>query len=430
MNVDKRVWLAPLVFVCLCTAGEGAEEYAIDHFAGVGARAMGMGGAYVAVAEDFSAVLWNPAGLAQLRRIEAYGALFPYMRQKTTSVFYGSPRSDEISKAKLGSLGVVFPYPTYRGSLVFTAGFNRVRSFDTVLSIDGYSDYQAAQVTATSQDEGDLGAFSLAGAVDISPSMSLGLAVHIWDGRDEHTQDVTQRDTRQLDPDLLGYSAHRTFSDEYDGVSVDLGAMLRGPLGLRFGATLSSPVRFRVDEEWTEREQYQNEDSTYADPASRSGTYPYHLTLPYQFGFGVSWTRPNVLVAAGFHYADWSQVEYDPGPPVEGLTNAEFRRQHHGTLRTHLGCEVLIPVINVNGRIGYYRDPFPRKEEKGDSEGLGPAFRVDNERDFLTLGAGVLIDRVLAVDVAWVSGLTELVQQRTAEERRTSRLVLSAGYRL
>jgi hypothetical protein len=33
---------------------------------GIGARALGMGGAFVAVADDATAVVWNPAGLAQL----------------------------------------------------------------------------------------------------------------------------------------------------------------------------------------------------------------------------------------------------------------------------------------------------------------------------------------------------------------------------
>ncbi len=33
---------------------------------GIGARAMSMGGAFTAVADDASAVFWNPAGLAQL----------------------------------------------------------------------------------------------------------------------------------------------------------------------------------------------------------------------------------------------------------------------------------------------------------------------------------------------------------------------------
>ena len=37
---------------------------------GVGARALGMGGAYVAVADDSTAVYWNPAGLTNIKHIE------------------------------------------------------------------------------------------------------------------------------------------------------------------------------------------------------------------------------------------------------------------------------------------------------------------------------------------------------------------------
>jgi long-chain fatty acid transport protein len=33
---------------------------------GIGARALAMGGAFVAVADDATAVYWNPAGLAQV----------------------------------------------------------------------------------------------------------------------------------------------------------------------------------------------------------------------------------------------------------------------------------------------------------------------------------------------------------------------------
>ena len=40
---------------------------------GVGARAFGLGGAYVAIADDVSAAVWNPAGLAQLKGLNAGG---------------------------------------------------------------------------------------------------------------------------------------------------------------------------------------------------------------------------------------------------------------------------------------------------------------------------------------------------------------------
>src|SRR5512144_1772254 len=48
---------------------------------GVGARALGMGGAYNGVASDFSAIYWNPAGLAQMTRAE-FSAGLSYLNTK------------------------------------------------------------------------------------------------------------------------------------------------------------------------------------------------------------------------------------------------------------------------------------------------------------------------------------------------------------
>ena len=44
---------------------------------GVGARAMGMGGAFVSIADDGSAFYWNPAGVSQLIRPREYRQLQP-----------------------------------------------------------------------------------------------------------------------------------------------------------------------------------------------------------------------------------------------------------------------------------------------------------------------------------------------------------------
>lgn len=49
--------------VCLLGEGTGAGAFARD---GVGARALGMGGAFVAIADDASAGFWNPAGISYL----------------------------------------------------------------------------------------------------------------------------------------------------------------------------------------------------------------------------------------------------------------------------------------------------------------------------------------------------------------------------
>ncbi len=63
-----------IVFLCHAPlAGETmAQVFAKGGVTGLGARAMGMGGAFVAQADDSSAVYWNPAGLIQLYRPEIH----------------------------------------------------------------------------------------------------------------------------------------------------------------------------------------------------------------------------------------------------------------------------------------------------------------------------------------------------------------------
>jgi hypothetical protein len=62
--------LTVLMLVCL-GANAFADKYAAEFLkVGAGARALGMGGAFVALANDASATYWNPAGLVSLTTIE------------------------------------------------------------------------------------------------------------------------------------------------------------------------------------------------------------------------------------------------------------------------------------------------------------------------------------------------------------------------
>lgn len=64
----KRILIFAIVLVTFCPPVWGAK-YAGEFLSlGVGARALGMGGAFVAVCDDASAGYWNPAGLQSLRQ--------------------------------------------------------------------------------------------------------------------------------------------------------------------------------------------------------------------------------------------------------------------------------------------------------------------------------------------------------------------------
>jgi len=55
---------------------------------GVGTRAMGLAGAFVAVADDPTASYWNPAGLAQLPQPEILGTYGSYFNDKDRNVYF------------------------------------------------------------------------------------------------------------------------------------------------------------------------------------------------------------------------------------------------------------------------------------------------------------------------------------------------------
>lgn len=78
MNIIKyKVLPLAVLSLCLAASGFGQSVTKIGTTAAkflsipAGARALGMGGAFVAVANDASAMYWNPAGIAQLSQREA-----------------------------------------------------------------------------------------------------------------------------------------------------------------------------------------------------------------------------------------------------------------------------------------------------------------------------------------------------------------------
>ena len=105
---------------------------------GVGIKAQSMGNAFVGVANDYSAIYWNPAGLTRLETSEIDGSLY-HLKYNNTATYLGSTILDDRTFTKLHSLGLAYKFPTSRGSFVLAFGYNRFKNYDEFLYFSGFS---------------------------------------------------------------------------------------------------------------------------------------------------------------------------------------------------------------------------------------------------------------------------------------------------
>lgn len=143
-----------------CWLGSLASAQSVDdalRFAtpgtGVGARALGMGGANTGVANDYSALYSNPAGLAQMEYGEFSFGL-SYLNYKDQSTYFGLSQDQSNNSTTLNTLGIAAPVPVRRGSLVLAFGFNRANNFTTGMSLERLN--AGSYVQALASDRGEV----------------------------------------------------------------------------------------------------------------------------------------------------------------------------------------------------------------------------------------------------------------------------------
>ena len=137
----RKFFCTYLVFLFAINIANGQTviaKYAGEFMAiGVGGRALGMGGAYVAVANDVTACYYNPAALSRinypqisLMHDERYGNLVNY-NYGAVAIPYGSDMSFGLSIMRLGIDGI----PDTRGALYTTSGESRIYYWDDISEI-------------------------------------------------------------------------------------------------------------------------------------------------------------------------------------------------------------------------------------------------------------------------------------------------------
>ncbi len=443
MRIGRVIVPGLILTLCLAANVSAQQERAIGSFAGVGTRSMAMGGAYVGVADDFTAVFWNPAGLAQIQQREIYVALNRNSFENQSSVG-GVSATTDVRNTQFGSLGFVLPWPVMQGSFVLAAGINRVSDFDWGLDVRGRLD--SLDVEDRFRHEGGLTATTIAAAIDVSPSVSFGLAINMVSGKDKISNEYISLDSEDFFFERR-FIDREQFDDDYQrAFTATLGAMVRTPrnnprlrLGLAAttGATHEIAYTFHAPPD-TAFSIVELDDGRVFTAASIKFNDRYKLSLPLSLGAGVSYRpMPQLLLAAGVHATEWSQTEYAGTDAAQLRSSSDFERQYDDIVRWHLGAEYQMPQVGVDLRVGVYSDPLPfigpRDPQRVVDEETNPLVSAIQDRRYLTAGAGFFLEETVRLDLTFSRGSYEQVEgtggTRLGEQATLQRLLLGVSYR-
>ena len=252
--------------------------------------------------------------------------------------------------------------------------------------------------------------WSLGGALDLSPNISIGAALNYWNGDDDLLQEYHIPPSSILDDDLT-YTYR--YLDSYSGWNVKLGLLIQPYKFLSLGGVIDFPTKFTID---------QSLDTTVAifGEIVEEGTLLsyYELTHPYSLGGGAALTFKYVTLAGDIYYTDWTQMK----PKAKNVDNILYKENYHNVFRWHIGAEFVMPELSTKVRIGYYEDPIPFK-----------TVYLEKDRRYFTLGAGFLIDQVMTLDIAWNHGFHEFRDdwdQMIKESYTKDKIFVSLAYRL
>ncbi len=401
--------LSPAVFFQL--AQQSRTAFTVQ---GDGARAVGTGGAFIAIADDATAVSYNPAGLAQLLRPEGSLVVQGVSRDLSFTGATGtggpSPTSfedtqnlDKHSRPTFAS----FAIPWKRDGLNTVLLFSYQRLFD--FAFDSSLNYLATTsggsttqaISQAVQQTGGIDLYSVGLGAELTQRILLGVSLNSWQGRWNFSS-VSRRQTSGIsetfDSNLSQDSALRGFNFNlgliWRSEWVNLGAVYRSP----FTAT------------YTFTDHYDSISTSTGLPASQdSPSTATEVKWPSTLGWGIGLhLHPRLQGTADWSETDWSSTRYSTsGTTYDGLNWFDYLKNSNTreTRDFHTGVEwiawqgdrLILPL-----RAGYFREPQPIV-------------------DPITLEQRILTGWTLGVGVKFKDLVFDMAFKNARDQRRASR---------
>ncbi|NIA14990.1 MAG: hypothetical protein GWP08_13025 [Nitrospiraceae bacterium] len=446
MSRAWRLSLCSLAAVCLFGAAAWSQDInSSPSPVGSGARALGMGGAFIAIADDATAASWNPAGLTQLERPEL-SLVYSWKRfgEDFSNTPHLSPYEDgfSINLDDINYASFVYPLPwTLLGrNFVVSLNYQRKYDFDRSLNLRfrdlnpilgpfaGASSVVASQVDY--EQKGSLSALSPAFAFEVTDRLSLGLAVNIWDSSllggngwetstERHTTAQTfinLRDGGFFSGLVTGYWNTYEKYEDVKGINYTFGLLYKPTERLSIGAVYHTA--FSTDVKYTRLDRLSQ------------GLVPMRyvsdlrIEWPGAIGVGAAYRFPNdkLTLSLDVTRRNWDRfVQIDRRgtigmfptrngaartSPITGMD--KWHSPHDPTYTVRLGAEYVF--INPKKakqdylpslRAGLFYDPEPASGRRDAWWGVKRGGGDPDDYYGVALGAGLLVKNRVNIDIAY-----------------------------
>jgi long-subunit fatty acid transport protein len=368
---------------------------------GSGARALGMGGAFIAVADDATAASWNPGGLIQLEKpeISVVGAYFDRMEDNSFGTNPEASGEQSVSETRFNYLSASYPFTFLNRNMIVSVNYQNL--FDFTRRWNFPFEQRADNLTISQNidyhQEGSLSALGIAYCVQATPQLSFGLTLNFWE--DGIYENKWRQTTRNQGSGIYAgnpFTFEATSRDEFSfsGFNVNLGMLWNVNSRLTLGAVVKTPftadlthkLEFNASQNFPDFPGAGSTISEFSDTNEK-------LDMPMSYGIGLAYRfSDQFTVAADIYRTEWGDfvLTDSEGRKTSPITGQSTSESDIGpTHQVRIGAEYLFiePKYVIPVRGGLFYDPAPAQGSPDDYFGF-------------SLGSGIAVGRFV-FDIAY-----------------------------
>lgn len=376
---------------------------------GSGARATGMGGAFIAIADDATAASWNPGGLMQLEtpEVSIVGSCDISRDDYDSESHPEASGMNEITRYDLNYFSIAYPFQFAAKNMVVSLNYQKLYDMNKNMDfhitstgwLPGFPQYEIRDNVRFRQ-RGSLKAISPAYAIQITPRFSVGATFNIWTDELFWDNDWTANTDEMFSGiGVTGttYRNKRTRKESFShfkGFNMNIGFLWDVNPTITIGAVFKTPFDASL------RYRYKETQKVY-QPAigsimTNSVAFSEHrdLKMPMSYGLGVAFRLSDVwTISFDVYRTNWSRFfmetrENGDFSPIDGTPR---RYSHvHDTTQVRVGGEYLLMLEKtiIPLRAGLFYDPQPSQKHPGDCFGF-------------SLGSGIMLNKHVLLDWAY-----------------------------